>query len=320
MKWLLCFGLAFTAQAHVISMSSADLRIEGNRATWSLRIPIYEIQHVRTPEHTLLANVQFTSQGVTARIRDAKCAPDTQDDSFKCTATLEWPLAVEELHVKCTFHAVTVPNHVHLLRATLGDKTDQAIFDFSQTEARMRFKPPTPLEVFTTAFGSGFARTFAGGATVLFLACLALAARTRREFLLLGASFFAGETIAAIVLPLTTWSPAPRFVEAAMALTIGYLAVEILLLPTAGQRWLVAAVLGGFHGLGTGLYNIATGYNPALVLSGLISSEMMLLGVFGALFAWIGRKLGTQEAMALRVVSAVLLVVGLGWFFVRLRT
>src|ERR1035438_8268711 len=64
------------------------------------------------------------------------------------------------------------------------------------------------------------------------------------------------------------WQPAPRFVEAATALAVAYLAVEILLLPQAGARWLVAGVLGALHGLYFHLFVQTTGYSPALVLAG----------------------------------------------------
>ena len=71
------------------------------------------------------------------------------------------------------------------------------------------------------------------------------------------------------------WQPAPRFVEAATALAVAYLAVEILLLPQAGARWLVAGVLGALHGLYFHLFVQTTGYSPALVLLGAALAEVV---------------------------------------------
>ena len=45
-------------------------------------------------------------------------------------------------------------------------------------------------------------------------AALVLAARGRREFLALLGMFLAGEIASCLVLPLSGWQPAPRFVEA----------------------------------------------------------------------------------------------------------
>ena len=80
--------------------------------------------------------------------------------------------------------------------------------------------------------------------------------------------FLAGQTAAACIVPLTAWQPPARFVEAAAALTIAYLAVEILALPHAGMRWLIVAVLGAFHGLYFALFLRTTGYSAVYVLAG----------------------------------------------------
>lgn len=313
--------LLFTAPlgAHVISMSSGDFRIEGNRGVYELRMPVYEIQHVPAPEKMLLESIRFSSGGAEARLVEKSCAEDKQDASFRCKAVYEFPSPVEELEVVCTFHSVTVPNHVHLLRAYLGDKTDQAVFDFSTPKAVIRFRPPTPFETFVTAAGSGFARAFSSAAAVLFLACLALAARRNTELVVITAAFLAGEIAAALIVPLTEWNPAPRFVEAALALTIAYLAVEILTLPNAGQRWLVAAVLGMFHGLSYALYLTNTGYDAFPVLLGMAVAEVLAIAVFALLMSRTARVFSSIAPLASRIAACFLLLTGLSWFFLRLR-
>jgi len=311
--------LASPLAAHVISMSSGDFRIEGSRATYELRVPIYEIQHVPAPEKMLFENIRFASGGAAGRLAGKSCAEDKDDASFRCKAHYEFPAPVEELEVVCTFHSVTVPNHVHLLRAYLGDKTDQAVFDFSAPKAVIRFRPPTAFETFVTAAGSGFARAFSSAAAVLFLACLALAARRGSELVVITSAFLAGEVGAALIVPMTEWNPAPRFVEAALALTIAYLAVEILTLPNAGQRWLVAAVLGMFHGLSYALYLTSTGYDPFAVLLGMAVAELLAIAVFAMLMARMGRVFPSIAPLASRIAACFLLLTGLSWFFLRLR-
>ncbi len=91
-----------------------------------------------------------------------------------------------------------------------------------------------------------------------------------------------------------------------MALTVAYLAVEMLTLPKAGQRWAVVLALGLFHGL------YFAGF-PAtyLVGAGLVQIVAIALLV----------------ALALRVAPATsryaawgLLAAGLGWFATRLMS
>lgn len=310
---------ALPATAHVISMSSGDFHITGNKGVYELRIPIYEVQHVPGPEKALLDNIRFSSQGVLAKMTESKCEEDKQDGSYRCKASYEWPQPVEELEVVCTFHSITVPNHVHLLRAYREEKTDQAVFDFSNPKAVIKFRPPTALETFLTASASGFTRPFSSGAAILFLACLVMAARSTKELMILTAMFVLGEVVSALIVPRTPWNPAPRFVEAALALTVAYMAVEILTLPEAGQRWLVSLVLGGFHGLSYALYLTNTGYDSAAVLVGMAISEVVAIAFLGVFLARIAKIFSSIAPMASKITASFLLVTGLAWFFIRLK-
>jgi hypothetical protein len=224
---------------------------------------------------------------------------------------------VESVDVQCSFYAVTVPNHVHLLRAQMGARHDQGIFDNTFMRATLRFRPPTPVEIIVTQSGAGFVRALGAFVQVLFLAALVLAARSARELLTLVAMFLAGQVACVLIMPYTAWQPVPRFVEAAAALTVAYLAVEILLLPQAGARWLVAAVLGGFHGLYFYLFLQTTEYAAGLVLAGAALAEVLAVAVLALLFSRLGRVAKTLRPV--QVAASGLLVFGLVWFAMRLR-
>lgn len=318
MKTLACLALAAAPlAAHVMSMSSGDVTVTGARAHYEFRMPAYEIAHVKEPERALFEHIRFVSAGAAGRLLDKSCREDPAQGAYRCTANYEFPAPVEILDVECTYHAVTVPNHVHLLRAERDGRRDQAIFDFSFTRASIRFRPPTAFETAAAETGAGFWRAVSGWVQVLFLASLALAARSRRELAAIAALFLLGQLAGALITPHTAWQPAPRFVEAAAALTVAYLAVEILLLPQAGQRWLVAGALGVFHGLYFDLFLRATEYRAAYVLGGAITAEVLLVAGFG----WLVPRV-TRAAPSLRVVqvsAGALLAAGLGWFFLRLR-
>jgi HupE / UreJ protein len=318
MKRLLWTGwLVAPLWAHVLSMSSGDVRLDGGRLVYELRMPLYEIAHVKTPERTLFDSIRFSSRGVPARAVETACRSDEGLAQYICSAVYEFPEPVERLDVECTFHAVTVPNHVHLLRAARGDKRDQAIFDFSFPKAEIRFEPPTTAEIALAQTAAGLWRALGGAAQVLFLASLVLAARSRRELFALVAMFLAGQSLSAILVRLTPWQPAPRFVEAAMALTIAYLAVEILALPQAGSRWLVAAGLGAFHGLYFDLFLRTAGFQPGFVLAGAALGDLLLIAVFAFVFRKIGRI--TAALRPVQVSAGLLLATGLVWFFMRMK-
>jgi hypothetical protein len=308
--WLVLAGPAW---AHVVSMSSGDLTIQGARARYELRMPLYEIGHVPHPETALLEHVRFAG----AKLVSRNCAEDKARDLYVCEAEYDFGTPPDRVDVECTLAAITVPNHVHMLRAELGDKHDQGLFDAAFPRATLRFRPPTAAEVAVAEAGGGFIQALGGPVQILFLAALALAARSRRELAALVLMFLAGQVLAVMVTPHTSWQPAPRFVEAAAALTVAYLAVEILLLPKAGSRWAVAGVLGVFHGLFFHLFLQTAGYRPGFVLAGAACAEMAVVAVLALVFARVERW--ARALRPVQVSAAALLVFGMVWFVLRLR-
>jgi hypothetical protein len=303
--------------AHMVSMSTGDIRVDGARAEYELAMPLYEVQHVRDPEGSLFESVRFRGGGGEARLTARKCREDRPAGAYVCNASYEFPGVVEDLEVESRLHSITVPNHVHLLRARLGGKSDQAVLDLSFPFATLRFHPPSSFEVAVSQIGAGMLRA-AGAAQLLFLFAVALAARGRKELLALAGAFLLGQALACLVTPLSGWRPAPRFIEAAAALSIAYLAVEILLLPSAGKRWLVVGVLGLFHGLYLDLFLRTGEFQAGYVLAGASSAEAALLALFAL---GVGRIKNAAERMRpVPVAATVLLLIGMTWFVMRLRS
>ena len=301
MKW---WALLWTVPlyAHAISMSNGDLRIQGNHASFQLRMPTYEITHLQDPPRQLFESFRFSSDGHDAKLISNTCHHSPADGMLVCDGTYEFPAPVQTLDVECRLARITVPNHVHLLRASRDGKTDQAMFDVSFENASLRFRPPTPLETAINEIFAGALRAATAVAGLLFMFALALASRSWKELGMLTAAFLLGESIACQI----NWNPSPRFIEAAMGLTVAYLAVEILLLPTAGHRWAVAGVLGIFHGMYFALFIRSSEYRAAYVMTGVVVAELSLI-----LILW----LLTRRAIRVQRYAAMLLIgVGMVWF------
>lgn len=310
--------LPLPAWAHVMSMSSGDLTVEGARAHYELRMPLYEVAHIKDPDRSIFENIHFSSGLREARLVAKSCRTDTAGDSYLCTADYEFAAPPDWIDVTCTYHSITVPNHVHLLRAAMGGKLDQAVFDYSFSRAVLRFRPPTPMEIAVTETGAGFIRAWGGIVQVLFLAALVLAGRGVKELLALVAMFLAGQIASVLLMPHVNWQPAPRFVEAAAALAVAYLAIEILLLPQAGARWLIALVLGAFHGLYFHLFIQSTNFHAGWVLTGAALAEAIAIAVLWLAFSRISRI--ARALRPVQVSACALLAFGMVWFFLRLRS
>lgn len=297
MRWSRVFALltiAAPAWAHVVSMSTGELRIDGPLADYELRIPMVEVAQMANPA-SILDHIRFDGGHRTS----AKCADE--DRTYVCHASYEFETLVpERLGVECTIFEVTVPNHVHWLHAVRGANSDQEVFDQAFPRQELRFRPPSRIETFARQFGLGFLRAATNWIGLLFLLGLAIAApRAILPFVF----FLIGEALAILIGPRIPSPLAPQFLEAAMALTVTYLAVEILMATEAKHLAWIAGILGLFHGL-----SIAGFPMPFSVGAGALQ-----LAVFGALA--LGARL--LAPVWRRGIAWGLLAAGLGGFVVK---
>src|SRR4051812_22207749 len=132
------FALFFCAiaQAHVVSISNGELRVQGRSATFELRIPAYEVEAIPNPETVLLNELKFGNATRTA----SECKKDA--DWLTCKATYEFEQPVpDKIEVECTLYRVTVPNHIHMLYAIQGENSDQQVFDQNTSTHEIHFHP-----------------------------------------------------------------------------------------------------------------------------------------------------------------------------------
>ncbi len=292
-------ALAGYASAHAVSLSSGELHVNGRSATYELRIPTYELTHVTHPETALLDQVKFEG----ARRISSTCRE--QDETYTCHAEYEFERPVpDKIEVECTLFQVTVPNHVHLLYAVQGPNSDQEVFDQNARQVEVRFHPPSQAELIAKAAAAGISRLFESVAGLLFLAVLVLAARNTREMGILAIAFLAGEWLALPLAPRIPMSFHPQFLEGLLALTVAYLATEIVFLPHSQARWAVAPLLGIAHGLPFSAF-------PPSYLAAASITQAILVAIL-----WIGARFVTRESSAnwRRAAAGVLLVAGIGWF------
>jgi hypothetical protein len=250
--------IAAPVWAHVVSMSTGELRIDGPLAEYELRIPMVEVAQMANPE-SILDHIHFDGGHRTR----AKCADE--DGTFVCHASYEFETLVpERLGVECTIFQVTVPNHVHWLNAVRGANSDQEVFDQAFPTSELKFRPPSRIETFSKQFGLGFVRAATRWAGLLFLLGLAIAGVGRSAFFLF-ASFLSGEICAILIGPRIPWPLAPRFLEAAIGLTLAYLAVEVLMAAEVKHLVWIVGVLGLVHGVSISGFPISFSVGAAVL-------------------------------------------------------
>jgi hypothetical protein len=320
MKWagrlLLALTVCSPAGAHVISMSTGWATIYGSHVEYILRMPKYELRPAKDPTGAIFANIHFYSGLETGRITGAECHDDPDTVNYLCAADYQFSAPVDRLRVDCTFYEITVPNHIHMLHAERAGKSDQAILDSAFSTATLAFRPPTAIELIAEQAGAGALRVWTNWAQVLLLLAIALASRTRRELIALAAAFLCGQIAGTALILRTAWQPSPRFTEAAAALALAYLALEIIAFPESRGRWLPALLFGSFEGMYFAVFLTDSGYRFGYVLCGAAVASLLLLVVFGAFSPWFAR----YRAIPLKAMASALLATGSVWFVVRLRS
>jgi hypothetical protein len=305
-NFLVLLTMAAPMWAHAVSMSTGELRIDGPLADYELRIPMVEVAQMADPR-SILDYIHFAGGHRTS----AKCADE--DGTYVCHATYEFvALVPDRLNVECRFFETTAPNHVHWLQAVRGANSDQEVFDQAFPNSALRFRPPSRIDTFLREFGLGFARAARNWIGLLFILGLAVATKTggnggqsRFPQFVPFLTFLLGEAGAILVGPRIPWPLAPRFLEAAMALTVAYLAVEILMAAEAKNlAWIVGA-LGLFHGLSVSgfplPYSLSAGVLQTVVFIGLRWAARRLSAGWRRWIAW-GLLLAGLGGFGLRVV------------------
>ena len=298
-------------------MSTGWATIYGNRVDYILRMPAYELPPGKDPTGPLFSHIRFSSGFETGRLTGSECHDDPATVTYVCGASYQFRNPVERLSVDCSFYEITVPNHIHMLHADRNGKTDQAILDSTFSTATLAFRPPTDAELIAQQSGAGAFRVWTSWALLLLLLAIALAARSTGELLMLAAAFSSGLWAGTAALLQTMWQPSPRFTEAAIALALAYLALEILAFPASRGRWMLALVFGAFAGMYFAKFVADSGYRFGYVLSGATVAALLTLGAAG-LAGWIVSRNGFRNVLS-KIVASGLLLTGSVWFIVRLR-
>ncbi len=295
------------AAAHVLSVSYGNLALDGTEAVYTLRMPLAELPRDGGREQVLDA-FSLRSGGQDADRTRSECREDPGQGLYVCEAAYRFAAVPDEIRVVCEYHAVTVPNHVHVLSSGIGEMARQTVFDITYREADIRFTEPTLLETATGGLGAGARRALASPEVLLFLVALALAGRVRREIAACAAGFLGGQAVAAFAGSALQWAPPARFLESAAALTVAYLAAEVLFLPDDRNRWLACAAMGCVHGLILAALLGPSQMRPEFFVTGALGCEALLIsGLALARIRWV--SVGAE-----RLGAVLLLATGLGWF------
>jgi len=167
----------------------------------------------------------------------------------------------------------------------------------------------------------GIKHIFLGYDHLCFLLALIVVSRFR-ELIKIVTAFTVAHTLTLILTATQVVTLPMRLVEAGIALTIIYVALENLWLKSASKRWRLAFFFGLVHGFGFANLLQQLGLSPAGLIRPLLSFnvgvELAQLGIVVALLpfsVWLSQW--PHGAKVKNAVSLAIFLLGLGWFSVR---
>lgn len=228
MRRLVWLCAAVPLAAHTVSLSTGELDVRGATARYTLRLPAYELDHVREPERTILDAIRLEGAALAAR----RCVRNERE--YVCEGRYVWADAPASPRVTIALGGVVVDHHVHVLHATRGEEIAQAVLTAAEPSAALRFQ--------TAGWGMSVlrARPAAGAAAVL----LVLTLGTLSTSVPLGMALLLAFAAGVLGANLSPWKLTPAFAETAIAIACAYAAFEAIFAERARARWAGALCLG----------------------------------------------------------------------------
>jgi hydrogenase/urease accessory protein HupE len=345
------FFFAAPARAHDVGLSRGDYALEGSAVTARLIfarrelldfVPgldadldgdLSEAELARGRES--LARVIL--QGVRVRGDGEACAGTFEEARLEAEdgvlLRLRWRCAPPPKQATVTVDLLQeLPlGHRHLAHSSSGGVSSDALLSLkSRTITLAAPDAPAPSAASepprrgpSSFFPMGVEHILEGWDHLVFLLGLVLVGGSLRALLLTVTAFTAAHSITLALAVLGVWSPSPRLVEPAIALSIAYVGVENFFVADARKRWRITFPFGLIHGFGFAgaLQEVAmprVDVPAALVAFNLGVEAGQLLALAPVLpLIYFARKRGWLDRNGVRGISAIIVVAGLSWFVAR---
>lgn len=353
---VLLLALTTRAEAHQVGISTGEYVARGSTLVAKLAFARNELAslapnldknkdgHITANEVTeakplitekILRRVKVTAGG-------AECQPTlddaglTEGDGILLGAHWACSAADKPFEVELVIIEDLARGHRHIARALEGETARDAML---AGEDRKLTVPPevpgtggdktvTKTEHKKTSFGSffvlGLEHILTGYDHLVFLFGLVLVRARIRSLLAIVTAFTIAHSITLGIAALGIWSPSPRIVEPAIALSIAYVGVDNFRKNvSADKRWRITFPFGLIHGFGfagalqeVGLPRDRIPMALVAFNLGVENGQLLVLAVLLPIILFL-RKKPWFEPRGVQIPSAVIIALGLVWFVLR---
>lgn len=345
---LACLGaMERPAHAHAVGVSSGEYRLDGRTVygdvgmaerELALWLPQIDGDHdgrisadELTAAHDVVAHALIAGLSVTA---DGQSCPGTMDRAwvqegdggaifqvhFVC------PTPPRRLTLAAPVQAALAPGHRHLARLFWAGQAQVMVLERAHPTWSVTggAAPSSATGLAWSMLKLGVEHILTGFDHLIFLLGLILVGGRLRSLIGVVSAFTLAHSITLALATLSVFSPSPRLVEPAIALSIAYVGLENLFVTDARQRWRITFPFGLIHGFGFAgaLREIAlpraqvpvalVSFNAGVELGQLAVLSLALPLVMAARRApWFGARGVKALSVAIAVAGAALFIVRL---------
>ncbi len=271
---LLVLSLATPSQAHWADLAVADIQIRQQDVSVNLTVPTgllaqfddnkdLQLSEVEITQHQteiqkfLNEKIQLTagqqkSETLTIQSTAAKKLPSnliaTPDTHSNLLLQYHWAQPIEQLQIHYDLFVPGINTARCLAQVIRADKIDNLVFTPTSKNAALIDAPL--IQQITSFIQLGIEHIWTGYDHILFLVSLLMLGGELRYLLKVVTAFSISHSFTLFLAALDIVSVPSRWVEIAIALSIGYIASENLWRKQPQARWEMAFGFGLIHGLG----------------------------------------------------------------------
>jgi hydrogenase/urease accessory protein HupE len=346
---------ARSARAHDETVSSSDVVVSDDRVDWTVDVGLAGLAKaglLPAPEDRVTVSAltaalpkigAYLARGLTVRLdgavvpaeiaglepryeTGAGAAPALQRVAVQLRFAAPQDLGV--LQARVAFFSELTSQHRALVTVRWGEQLQELVRLGPADVEVARWKPaPGPLAIAGDYLLWGVEHILIGYDHIAFLLALLLVARSGRQVLVIVTAFTAAHSLTLLLAALDLLRVPARLTEAAIALSIVYVAVENLLVRVTRHRGVLTAAFGLVHGLGFAgvLQERLTDLSGAALVLPVLSfnvgvelGQLAIVALVFPLLRWLRREDPRRQRLIVRVGSAPILLLGLFWLAQRL--
>lgn len=328
--------------AHPLNVGTADIAVSGRHIEVQLSLNLFELDLLLSLDRNLDARVElgevearrpelvaYLTSKVGVFVREERALAEVGafhvrqsvdgKPTFEATLRFEWPEPFETFTIRCEPLTELGADHKTIARIVRGDRSEQFVFQQGVTyEAKER----TFAESAGQFLELGVHHIFVGYDHLAFLIALVLPRQRWLELVKIVTSFTVAHSLTLSLAALDIVRLSETLVEAGIAFSVAWVAMENLWAGTFKRRWVVSFLFGFVHGFGFAnvLKELDLG-RSALAASliffnvGVEVGQIVIISLLLPLLWLLART--PAHAAGVKLASLAIFAAGTFWFFER---